>query len=404
MTTIKKIYYRSFQKIAYMASPFLKWTMPKVLALENGIASLATEIKRLAISKVLIISGGTTKKLGLLQPMIDGLKNEKIEYEWYDKVVPNPTFENVYEAEELYKIGKCNAIIAFGGGSPMDAAKIVGARIARPNLPIEKMKGLLKIRKTLPPLFAIPTTAGSGSETTLASVITNSAKHEKFAISDPVLIPKFVVLDPSLTLALPPDITATTGMDALTHAVEAYLGKSNTKNTKKNALLAVKLIFENLIEAYNNPSNIVARKNMQTAAFCAGVAFTRAYVGNVHAIAHALGGLYNVPHGLANAIILPLVLQYYGKSCFKKLATLAKIVGICNSNDNDEQNAKKFISAVGNMNKQMAIPINIMQIKKEDIPALALHSYKEANPFYPVPKIFFVRDFENIFKELKGQG
>ncbi|MEG1608604.1 MAG: iron-containing alcohol dehydrogenase, partial [Clostridia bacterium] len=240
MNIFKKAYCRIFQKIAYVASPFLKWKMPIVLTLDNGIADLPSKINELGIAKILIVSGSTTKKLGLLDPLILNLKAQNVLFEWYDHVAPNPTFEMIYEAEQLYRDGACEAIVAFGGGSPMDCAKIVGARIAKPKQSIDKMRGLLKIRKTLPPLFAIPTTAGSGSETTLASVVTNSKTHTKFAISDPVLIPKYVALDPTLTAGLPPDLTATTGMDALTHAVEAYIGHSNIKLTRRNAEVAVK--------------------------------------------------------------------------------------------------------------------------------------------------------------------
>ena len=210
----------------------------------------------------------------------------------------------------------------------MDCAKVAAARVVRPNKPIPKMRGVLKVMRKLPPFFAVPTTAGTGSETTIAAVVTNPATHEKYAINDPVLRPKYAVLDPELTIGLPPHITSTTGMDALTHAVEAYIGHSNTRDTEQKARLAVKLIFANIEKVYQNGKDIDARGQMLLASYYAGVAFTRAYVGYVHAIAHNLGGLYGIAHGLANAIILPYVLEYYGESAHHRLAELADVAGI----------------------------------------------------------------------------
>ena len=263
------------------------------------------------------------------------------------------------------------------------------------------MNGVLKILKKLPPLFAIPTTAGTGSEATLAAVVSNSETHEKYAIMDTSLIPHFAVLDPLLTVKLPPPITSTTGMDALTHAVEAYIGRSNTKNTTQYSIDAIKLIFEDLYEAYSNGTNLTARSNMQKAAYLAGMAFTRAYVGYVHAIAHTLGGFYSVPHGLANAIILPYVLEYYGDSVHQPLAELAELVGIADPADSTEQNAKKFIEAIKNLNERMDIPKKVSGIVESDIPLLVDRAFSEANPLYPVPRILFKDDLFQLYQLIK---
>ena len=217
----------------------------------------------------------------------------------------------------------------------MDTAKGIGARVACPRKPISKMKGLLKVGRKLPLLIAVPTTAGTGSETTVAAVISNPVTHEKYPINDPKLVPDYAVLDPNLIIGLPNKITSTTGMDALTHAIEAYIGGSNTRKTKKSAKIAVKLIFENLEETYNNPTNKDARNNMLIASYHAGVAFTRAYVGYVHALAHTLGGFYGVPHGLANSILLPVVLEEFGSKAHKKLAELADLVSLVDVNLSD---------------------------------------------------------------------
>ena len=239
----------------------------------------------------------------------------------------------------------------------------------------------------LPPFFAIPTTAGTGSEATIAAVVSDSKTHEKYAIMDPVLMPHVAVLDPLLTVKLPPFVTATTGMDALTHAVESYIGLSNTEETIRYSLDAVKLIFDNLYTAYCDGENIEARKNMQKAAYLAGAAFTRAYVGNVHAIAHTLGGFYGVPHGLANAVLLPYLLEFYGDTVHKPLAELAQLVGITSPQQTTAEKAKVFIEAIKQLNRDMQIPNKIEGIVNRDIPVMVERALKEANPLYPVPKI-----------------
>lgn len=282
----------------------------------------------------------------------------------------------------------------------MDCAKVAGARVSNPNTTVSQMRGLLKVFKKLPPFFAVPTTAGTGSETTLAAVVSNMQTHEKYAINDPKLRPKYAVLDPELTTGLPKKITSTTGMDALTHAVEAYIGQSGVKSTNDYAEKATKLIFDNLEKAYEDGKDIEARENMLVASFYAGMAFTRAYVGYVHAIAHNLGGLYGTPHGLANAVILPHVLEYYGETAHEKLAKLADIVGI--DGDSDKEKAEKFIEEIKEMNEEMDIPEHFDFIKDEDIPTIVARALKEGNPLYPVPKIMDEEDCTKVVKAIRG--
>jgi len=282
----------------------------------------------------------------------------------------------------------------------MDCAKAAGARIAKPRQSLAKMKGILKVHKRLPLLMAVPTTAGTGSETTLAAVITDAQTRYKYAINDFPLIPRYAVLDPKVTLSLPPFITATTGMDALTHAVEAYIGNSTTYGTRKDALLAVKLIFENIDTAYENGSDIDARRNMLHASFYAGCAFTKSYVGYVHAIAHSLGGEYNVPHGLANAVILPMLLEAYGKKIHKKLARLAVAAGLAQEDTPCDKAAGLFIQAVKDMKKRFGIGDQIPEIQETDIPKLAHYADKEANPLYPVPVLMDASELESFYHRL----
>lgn len=319
---------------------------------------------------------------------------------WVDSYPDNPTTDTVEEALAIYKDNKCDCIIGFGGGSSMDCAKAVGVRIARPKTHLSKLGGILKVHAKLPLLVAIPTTAGTGSETTLAAVIVDATTRHKYAINDFPLIPRYAVLDPKVTLTLPASITATTGMDALTHAVEAYIGNSTTPGTRKDALMATELIFNNLDRAYTNGSDTTARKNMLKAAYYAGCAFTKSYVGYIHAVAHSLGGEYNVPHGLANAVILPMVLESYGESIYTKLHDLAIAAGVADKDMPDETAAKAFIQAVKDMKARFNIGDTIPEIKEEDIPKLAGYADKEANPLYPVPVLMDAKTLEQFYYKL----
>lgn len=397
MNKLKKAYCRTFQSAFKFVLPFLPYRNPKII---GSIKDLPAVLSKRKYNHVLIITDAGIRKLGLTERLEKALTENNITYSMYDKTVANPTTVNVAEAEEMYWENGCQAIIGFGGGSSMDCAKAVGARIARPNKSLAQMKGILKIRKKLPLLIAIPTTAGTGSETTLAAVITDAETRHKYAINDFPLIPRYAVLDPKVTLSLPPFITATTGMDALTHAVEAYIGNSTTPGTRKNALDAVQLIFENLDAAYEDGSNREARKNMLRASYFAGCAFTKSYVGYVHAIAHTLGGQYNVPHGLANAVILPFVLEAYGKSIHKKLYRLAVAAGIAEKDTPAEEAAAAFIQAIKDMKTRFSIGDTIPEIREEDIPKLAHYADKEANPLYPVPVLMNASELEPFYYQL----
>jgi len=393
-----KLYCRIYQLIFRCAAYLIPWRKPELLEGEGCVTKLPEIIKSKGIGCVLLVTDAVIMSLGLTESLQQALQEAKIDIITYDKTVPNPTLDNIEEAYLLYKDNNCKGIIAFGGGSPMDCAKGVGIRAARPDKDIRRMKGLLKVHTALPPLFAIPTTAGTGSETTVAAVVVDSKTKDKYAIMDPSLTPRMAVLDPLLTLKLPPFVTATTGMDALTHAIEAFIGRSNTKETREMSKVTVKLVFDNLFTAYSDGMNVLARANMLKAAFFGGIAFTRAYVGNVHAIAHALGGMYGTAHGLANAVILPKVLSAYGKNAYKSLAELADISGV--QGDTDEDKTKAFISSIIELNAKMNIPETIDALQEKDIPVLATHAFKEANPTYPVPRIFSKEDFTHIYERL----
>jgi alcohol dehydrogenase class IV len=401
MNVFYKAYCRTFQKIMFVAMQFLPWRGPEQISGEGSLAKLPAFCKNKGFKHALLVTDSMIMKLGLADPLIDNMKKEGLEITVFDQVVPNPTITNIEDGLKLYKENKCDHIIALGGGSSMDCGKGIAARVARPNRSIPQMKGELKVMKKLPPLIAVPTTSGTGSEATVAAVISNPVTHEKYAMNDVSLIPHYAVMDPLLTVGLPKPITSTTGMDALTHAVEGYIGHSNTKQTKADSIEATKLIFQYLERAYNNGGDIEARNKMQIASFIAGRAFTRSYVGYVHAMAHTLGGFYGVPHGLANAIILPHVLEAYGESVYRKLVELADAVGI--KGETKEEKAKAFIAEIKAMNKRMEIPEKIegkWHIEEKDIPTMVKRAKKEANPLYPVPTIWGDEKLSEMFRKI----
>jgi len=394
---MRVLFYRIYQAVMRLVTGLVKWKDAEIIEGENSILRIPALLKKAGKKNVLLVTDKGITSLGLIAPLLAELEKAGITCRVYDDTVANPTIDNIEEALKIYKENGCQAIIAFGGGSPMDCAKGVGARVARPNLTIPQMRGLLKVMKKIPLLIAVPTTAGTGSETTIAAVISDPRTHEKYAVNDFHLVPKYAVLDPLITVGLPPHITATTGMDALTHAVEAYVGRSNTDETRQAARKAVKLIHENLYNAYTDGSDLTARSNMLTAAFFAGIAFTKAYVGYVHAIAHTLGGYYRIPHGLANAVILPYVLDYYGETAHRPLAELADLIGITIGGDSVEVKARKFIAWIRDLNARMNIPTSLGGIQEADLPGMIHNALREANPLYPVPKILFAEDLRKLY-------
>lgn len=399
MNPIQKAYCRTYQTAFRAALPALPYREPLLLRDMEAVAGLLYA-KRLRT--VLLVTDKGITSLGLPDHLLRALKAKGIRCVVFDDVTVNPTIDDVEAARRAYLDNGCQALIAFGGGSSMDCAKACGARVVKPNQPVQKMRGLLHVHHRLPTLIAIPTTAGTGSETTLAAVITNSQTRHKYPINDFSLIPHYAVLDPDVTLDLPKGLTATTGMDALTHAVEAYIGRSTTAHTRAMAVEAVQLIHTYLRRAYTNGHDRTARAKMLRAAYCAGIAFTQSYVGYVHGVAHSLGGQYGVPHGLANAVILPYFLEEYGPACRKKLAELARKAGVAPQNAPDGAAASTFIAWVRAMNDSMGIPRTLDCIRPEDIPVMAGHAAHESNPLYPVPKLMDAKELALMYYKVAG--
>lgn len=401
MFFIKALYCRIFQMGFRLVLPILPYREPKII---NSCGKLPQVFEKEKLKSVLIVTDKGIVNNGLTRPLEKVLSENSITYAMYDGTQPNPTVENVEDALALYKQKHCEGLIAIGGGSSMDCAKALGARLAYPGRSVGQMKGILKVMRRLPTLIAIPTTAGTGSEVTLAAVISDPQRHHKYALMSFPLIPHYAVLDAEMTYSLPPHLTATTGMDALTHAVEAYIGRSTTRETRKLALEATTLIFENIKSAYNNPTDKKARDNMLHAAYKAGIAFSKSYVGYIHAVAHSLGGQYGIPHGLANAVVMPYVLKAYGECAYKKLHELGIAAGVSTEADSDAAGAKKFIDAIEEYNASMGIPSKLSGIRKQDVPMMAHHAEKEANPLYPVPKLMTERELEVFYRQIAEGG
>ncbi len=397
MNVFRKVWCRTIHVAFRMAKPLLPYRRPQI---RNSVLEIPEVLKQEKIDSVLLVTDGFLRKSGATASLEQAITDAGIHLAVYDKTQPNPTTYNVAEAQAMYKEEKCKGLIALGGGSAMDCAKAVGACIARPGKTLSQLKGVMHVMKKIPTLIAIPTTAGTGSEVTLAAVITDPDTKHKYPINDFVLIPHYAVLDANLTRTLPPHLTSTTGMDALTHAVEAYIGLSTTKKTRWDALEATRLIFENIEKAYTDGQNLEARANMLQAAFLAGEAFSMSYVGYVHAVAHPLGGQYNIPHGLANAVLLPLVLESYGSAIYKKLHKMAIAAGIATESDTAEAAAKRFIQAIYDMNARMNIPTTLDGIQEADIPLMADHADHEGNPLYPVPVLMDAQELAQFYYKI----
>jgi alcohol dehydrogenase len=403
MDYIKKGYYRSFQAVFNVGARALYWRKPIPISGIGSIKKIPDLLKKCKVKKVMVVTGPTIGKT--LAPMVlTELDSAGIKYELFAGAESNPSVNTVNKIQKLYLDTGCQGFLAIGGGSSMDAAKGAAARVVHPNWEVGRMAGLLKVMKKIPPFIAVPTTAGTGSETTIAAVITDTDTHHKYAIMDLVLVPLYAILDPEMTRNLPQKVTSTTGMDALTHAVEAYVCWTyNTEESIRLAEEAVCEIFNYLERAYNDGNDMEARTQMLIASFKAGFAFTRAGVGNVHAIAHTLGGLYNTPHGLANAVILPIVLEDYGPAVYQKLAHLAELTGV-KYTGTDEEKAKAFIAEIRAMNKRMNIPSGFDFIQEKDIPQMVEWALHEANPVYPVPVVYDKKRCEKVIRRIIAEA
>lgn len=395
---LKYIWYRirqfGFSAFMYLA-PLRE---AKVIQGAGSIYRIPELVKQNGENKVLVVTTPGFIRRGSLEQFFRCLEEHKVEYSVFSKVQPDPTTDCIEEAVMQYKKECCEAIIAIGGGSVIDCSKALGARIARPKKTLQQMQGLLKVIKSIPDIYAVPTTAGTGSEATAGAVITDAKSHYKFTVLDLCLVPKYAVLDPQLTVALPKEITAHTGLDALTHAVEAYTNRFCSPKTRKVAEDSVKLIYENLLQAYENGEDVKARENMLLASYYAGVAINSNFIGYVHAVAHGIGGLYGVTHGKANAVILPHMMEAFGEKAWRKLAKLSRVVAL--QGETEEELAKAFVQSIRELNEKVGIPSKLEELRKEDYGELVRRAVKEGNPTYPVPDIWEEAEFLQFMEKI----
>lgn len=398
--TLHTLSCRAFQALFGLGARLLPWRRPEVIAGEGALLRVPELLAARGLRRPFVVASRRQCADAHFLALQEALEKQGVLCSIFSSVEPNPSVATVEKLAAQYTLDGCDCFLVIGGGSPMDAAKAAAARLARPEKTVAQLGGLLKVRRRIPPLIAVPTTAGTGSEATIAAVVTGE-DHRKYAISDLCLIPRYAVLDPTLTVGLPPRITAETGMDALTHAVEAYLSRFyNTRETRALSEGAVSAIFTHLERACHDGTSLPDRAAMLQASFDAGLAFTRASVGNVHALAHTLGGLYGTPHGLANAVLLPLVLEDYGEAAYPRLARLASLVGL--RGETEEARARAFIAEMRAMNARMGIPETLDCVRAEDIPRMSAWAAREANPVYPVPVIYDEARFARLLRCVGG--
>ncbi len=359
---------------------------------------LCGHIYRAGKKRVLVVTDKELCNLGIVERAISGLRSRGIEIGLYDGVLPDPTFEQISEGSNVMRTFGGDAVLGVGGGSCMDAAKIIAAAAVTDEDP-RQWVGFNKIKHDVPQIFCIPTTSGTGAETTMGGVVKNSELREKTIISDARLMPAAAALDPDLSMNLPSAITAATGMDALTHAIEAYISLWDRGTSKASSAVAIDLIYKYLPTAYADGGNIEARESMSLAAYYAGMAINQVNVGNVHAIAHQLGGRYGIPHGVANAMVLPHVLEFCSDKALFALAELGRLVGIGDLNSSNAVLAKDFIISVSDLRNQVGISPQSELIKKEDHSVLAEAAVREGAT-YPVRKLLDKETTIHILEKL----
>lgn len=396
---VKVQYYKGLTKALKVAAAVIPMPKPTLFSGADSSLELCEAIGHLDIKSLLLVTDKILVEIGLLNDIQAKLAEQGIKVTVYDGILPDPTYDQVEKGLAILKKNKCEGVLAVGGGSPIDASKAIAAR-ATNNKSLEKMAGLFKVYKTPLPLFVVPTTAGTGSEVTIVSVVSNPESHQKTPIIDPKLVPTMAALDGKLMLGLPASVTAATGMDALTHAIESFISTNATEETRRHALAATKLIMENLETAVHDGSNFEARQNMAMASYYAGLAFTKAGVGYVHAIAHNFGALYSTPHGLANSIVLPHILDYSKNDIINELAELAHASGLKTGRETNKQLADKLIAKIRTMLKSFEIPETLDTLKRDDIPRIAKLALDEAHANYPVPKYMDQRTCETLITKM----
>lgn len=344
-------------------------------------ARLCERIIELGHTSVLVVTDKALRDLGLADEAVAGLNREGVTLSWYDQVDPDPTYGHVEAGARILRESGATAIVAVGGGSSIDCAKVIALTKHNAGDDMTSWAGFGKAPDEAAPLFVIPTTSGTGSEATMGAVITNQATHKKEIISGSSIHPAAVALDACLMVGLPKPITAATGIDALTHGIEAYISTWERGNRTEMGRISVQGVFRWLRQACEDPGNMDAREGMALAAYNAGVAINQVNVGNVHAIAHQLGANFGIPHGHANAIVLPHVLTLYGETAVERLAELAVATGVSDSG-HPETRARAFIAEVEKLIADVGIAPTDPRIKREKFDVIAEAAMDEGDGYF----------------------
>ncbi len=378
---------------------------PPMALMGEGVCRLVPDnLAALAVTKPLIVTDKGVAKVGLLKILTNFMDAKFMPYAIYDGTEPNPSVENVNAGLAIFQSEGCDGLVSLGGGSPHDCAKAIGILVNNPGS-IHDYQGLFAVTNMLPPLVAVTTTSGTGSEASFGTIISDHERHQKVVIADPKLLPIVAVNDPLMTCSMPPHITAGTGMDALTHAIEAYVSNLSNPYSDGLALQAIRLIAENLPRAYKDGSDMEARSNMCYGQYCAGLAFNSAQLGNTHSLAHALGAIYNFPHGECNALMLPHVMRKNMSAISKKMAEIARILG-ADSGLSDEQLAEQAVVLIEQLNRDLDLPIPVKELAERygkqpdtaDIQAMVEYAVQDpCNKSNPVP--FSADDYRTIFEK-----
>lgn len=399
MFMVKTAFYKALVKVLKLLVHVIPVNLPLVYTGQGAHLKMATLVSQMGAKSVLLVTDKGLTHIGLYQPLVNALESLGVNVVVFDDITPDPTDEQIINGFTRLSAEKCDAVIGFGGGSSMDAAKLISV-LPKVNKPLSKLVGVMKVRTKGLPLYLIPTTAGTGSEVTIAAVVTDKDTGQKMPVADPVLVPSAAALDPELMVGLPPGVTAATGFDALTHAVEAFISTNATASTDRYAKTAVELIWKNLPVCMTSPENLVARESMAIASYYAGIAFSKAGLGYTHGIAHQLGALYHVPHGEANALVLPHILRFSYPNVVGRLAELGRLVGLAEGSDEDVSQA--FVDAVFALQKSVGLPATLAKLERDDYEEITRNALKESHNLYAVPRYMTKKQCFGILDSIAG--
>lgn len=374
---------------------------PLVFVGKDSSIQLCSTIHQLGVKRVLIVTDKVLEGLGVIQPIQSTLKELGTEPVIYSGVTPDPTISVIENGAQMLRAERCDGVLAVGGGSSIDTAKIIALAGANSKTP-RQLIGIMKARKPSLPLFVVPTTAGTGSEVTIGAVISDNETHKKSLVIDPKVVPLAAALDAKIMQGMPATVTADTGLDALTHALEAWISDFATEGSDYYAGAAIRLIFQSLRIAWSDGKNLEAREAMALAAHYAGLSLNLAGIGYVHAIAHQLGAYYGVAHGRANAIVLPYVLDFNRQVSERRLAKLARLTGMCESAADDRIAADTLVNHVKSLIRDLNIDKRIPTMNEQQFSSIVTAARDEAHGTYAVPKYMSRTDIENILRSIQG--